>query len=99
MDNPILITLRRFKTLSTTTAIFSFIALSWFVIDYFILKDLIEKNEIGWSIELVLLVFSGAVFLIFFLLVLLLIFYGFRLIAKFKTLQKDSSKNSSNSLI
>jgi hypothetical protein len=79
------------KTSSITTLILGIFALTWVVLDYFILKDVFASTTENQNVDKLLLIVSGVIFSIFLIATLINLYYVFRLLLK---LRSDQRKNS-----
>jgi len=82
----------KLKTNAVISLILGLLSLTWIILDYFIIKDLITQYEIKLSIYILLLALSGIAFFVFILFVFITIYYIFRSSIKYNSDQKKSTK-------
>lgn len=75
---------QKLKTNSIITLILGLLSLTWIVIDYFVLDSVAVKGLSKYSLEWILLIFSGAVLAVFHISVFVTLYYAFRVIRKAK---------------
>ena len=82
----------KLKTNAVISLILGLLSLTWIVLDFFIIKDLIQQNEIKLNIYILLLAFSAIAFVIFIIAVFITIYYIFRASMKYKSENKKKEK-------
>ena len=80
----------KLKTNAVISLILGLLALTWVILDYFIIYDLIVEYKIKLSIYILLLALSGAVFIFFVVFVFVTIYYIFRTSIKYHSEKKKS---------
>lgn len=82
----------KLKTNAVISLILGLLSLTWIVLDYFIIKDLILQNEIKLNIYILLLALSAIAFFLFIMAVFVTIYYIFRTSMKYKSENKKKEK-------
>ena len=82
----------KLKANAVISLILGLLSLTWIILDYFIISDLIAQYEISLSINIMLLALSGIAFLVFILVVFVTIYYIFRTSMKYNSEQKKLDK-------
>lgn len=78
----------RFKILSITTFILIILSITWIILDFYVIKDVLRDESLFSSWELLILKISLAVFVVLILSMLITIFLGFRIGSKGIVLSK-----------
>ncbi|MCF8305056.1 MAG: hypothetical protein K9I71_01405 [Ignavibacteriales bacterium] len=80
------------KTSAAITTILGILALTWIVIDYFVLKDILTQITEGMYFEKTLLTIGGIVLILFVFLVFIQTYYILRMSGKLAN--KDENKRT-----
>ena len=77
--------------------ILGLLSLTWIVLDYFIITDLINQYDVTLSIYILLLALSGIAFTLFIFFVFATVYNIFRTSMKYKSEQKKSANHLKSS--
>ncbi|MFC2136047.1 hypothetical protein ACFLTH_15640 [Bacteroidota bacterium] len=86
----------KLKTSAVISLILGLLALTWVILDYFIIIDLIVEYKIKLSIYILLLALSGVAFAFFILFAFITIYYIFRTSIKYHSEKKKSASLNNN---
>lgn len=86
--------LAKLKTNSVITLILGILSLTWLFVDYFVFETIVREGLTEFSLEWILLIISGIVFLFFIVAVFINLFYIFRLTMKHNSELKKKEQES-----
>jgi NADH:ubiquinone oxidoreductase subunit 5 (subunit L)/multisubunit Na+/H+ antiporter MnhA subunit len=87
--------INKLKNNSVISLIVGILALTWIILDYFAVKDIVAEYQIKFGLDLMLLWISGAALLLFIIFVFITLYYSFRVIMKYKSEQKKKFPTTS----
>lgn len=90
--------LSRLKTNSWVSLILGVLSLTWVVIDYFVIKEILRQYQIVLSFETILLIISAIAAVIFHISVFITLYYVMRFVLKYKSALKtaDAAKQAAS---
>ncbi|MBZ0179260.1 MAG: hypothetical protein K8F36_08210 [Melioribacteraceae bacterium] len=83
--------LARLKTNSIITLMLGILSLTWVVIDYFVIETIVKEGLTKFSLEWMLLQFSGVAVICFAVSTFITLYYSTRVVMKFKKSAKTEA--------
>lgn len=87
----------RLKSTTSFSLIMACLSITWLIIDYFVMGSIIEKGLTKFSLEWILLIASGFVYLVFTISVFIMIYYSMRVSGKLKSMFSTSKPEAPQS--
>lgn len=77
--------IQRLKSTTLFTLIMGFLSLTWLIIDYFLMRSIMEEGLTKFSLEWILMIASGIVYVVFTASVFIMIYFSLRVVGKLKS--------------